>query len=1028
MNRKTVFPIFSAADQAAVQPILEAVKRRGFRVREKDAVPGRSAVVLLFLSKAFAADEELQRRFFAADSAGCAVIPVDLDGAEQNELVRSALMAKNTIAAQGRTAEELAARIGTADAPGGVRLPRILFAAALLLAIGAGLWIWRSRAPGDAVPQEAVPALAENELAAARRLGLTPEDLASIDSFTIVGDAHGQSRAHFTTDSSVNPGLRVYLDDLAYDSEQDGERRWYSTKDGHEFTLTHYDDLSVIELMPNLRSLSLVLVEADRMPSLKALQNLEVLRLENCRLGSLDWAAGSGTLYLYCRGCDIEDFSAVGSMSRLREAEFDLEEVSRADFSGAGAPSLHNVRMEGRGRLREIDLSGLAGCPLWELRLIDLPVRNLDFLSGQDGLQQLELCGLPALRSVEPLRELSALTWLWLLDLPNVNDLEPVGACRQLKDFNMNDMPQIRDLDFLTNCRSLQGVWLNNIDIEDLDFIESMSGNFGIRLSVSGRVGDWSALALDSFYGELRIRPENGSVAAILPYLADCKVGDLEIGNARDLDLAALPEVSSRLTLCDCPNLEDLSALEKKHTFSSLELRNLPRLRSLDGVQKIYYFGESENIFQCSLNIENCPRLEDWSALRGKRLGDIRLKRVFTLPDFGALRYSSRPLLRLESIPGITDLSCLDAVSEPEKLFFSFEIVDLHDLRDLGALRRFRGEYIAVMPELQDLAQALVDAKNFERCEIAYPAGGWDDDGYDEFTLLSLDELDTLSDAALGRVTSLCIAGDRLVDCDRYEVWDNWDGRRHHVVLFDRDSGEETEVGLGGYSDLSALSKLTGLRRLELYAMPLESLDGIQAFGELETLRVQNCPKLTDASAAFTLQGLRHFEVARSPLASIQGVQNCTELSRLFIYETKVRDLSPLRGMDFSASLGQGGFSLSVGGTDCDDYSPIEAIPAIDHLDLNGAHCERWPDLTQIGALRSLSAHGDDLTQEMLEGILRAHPELEELQIPYNRKLSDLTPLLEMENLRYVLISADMNKAAASLEGKNRGFELEIRD
>ena len=106
----------------------------------------------------------------------------------------------------------------------------------------------------------------------------------------------------------------------------------------------------------------------------------------------------------------------------------------------------------------------------------------------------------------------------------------------------------------------------------------------------------------------------------------------------------------------------------------------------------------------------------------------------------------------------------------------------------------------------------------------------------------------------------------------------------------------------------------------------------------------------------------------------------------------------------------------------------IEAIPAIDHLDLNGAHCERWPDLTQIGALRSLSAHGDDLTQEMLEGILRAHPELEELQIPYNRKLSDLTPLLEMENLRYVLISADMNKAAASLEGKNRGFELEIRD
>ena len=48
------------------------------------------------------------------------------------------------------------------------------------------------------------------------------------------------------------------------------------------------------------------------------------------------------------------------------------------------------------------------------------------------------------------------------------------------------------------------------------------------------------------------------------------------------------------------------------------------------------------------------------------------------------------------------------------------------------------------------------------------------------------------------------------------------------------------------------------------------------------------------------------------------------------------------------------------------------------------------------------------------------------LQIPYNNEITDLTPLLEMENLRYVLINRDMKQAAASLKGMDLPFELEI--
>ena len=419
MNKKTVWALFSAADGEAVRPILEALEKKGFRVKTGSA-PRRGGVALLFLSAAFAADEELQQRFFAADSAGCGIIPLDLDGAPQSELARSALIAKNAITAAGRTSDELAARVASADAFASERrrLPRLLLAAALLLVLGAGFWIWRSLLQKQESSGPSVPALSESSLAAARRLGLTPEDLAAIESFTVVGDAHGQSSAYFTTNSTVNPGLRVYLRDLAYDSEDDGGRRWYSTKDGHEFTLTHYDDLSVIELMPNLHSLTLVLVEADKLPELKALDNLDELRLENCRLGSLDWAAGSSVMTLFCRSCDIEDFSALGSMPRLREAVIELDAVRRADFSGAAATELRYLEITARGNLDEIGLSGFSASALRELTLEGLPLRDIAFLEGLEELEKLELKDLPQLRGIEPVASLSALDHLWMNELP----------------------------------------------------------------------------------------------------------------------------------------------------------------------------------------------------------------------------------------------------------------------------------------------------------------------------------------------------------------------------------------------------------------------------------------------------------------------------------------------------------------------------------------------------------------------------------------------------------------------------------
>ena len=57
---------------------------------------------------------------------------------------------------------------------------------------------------------------------------------------------------------------------------------------------------------------------------------------------------------------------------------------------------------------------------------------------------------------------------------------------------------------------------------------------------------------------------------------------------------------------------------------------------------------------------------------------------------------------------------------------------------------------------------------------------------------------------------------------------------------------------------------------------------------------------------------------------------------------------------------------------------------------------------------------------------VHAHPELRELWIPWNPGIKDLTPLLELEELQYVRVSADLKEAIASLDGKGIHFDFEI--
>ena len=428
------------------------------------------------------------------------------------------------------------------------------------------------------------------------------------------------------------------------------------------------------------------------------------------------------------------------------------------------------------------------------------------------------------------------------------------------------------------------------------------------------------------------------------------------LGRAADLDLGAIPADVMHLTLLECGFGRDLRALAGK-TLTVLELENIPRLTSLDGLQELGAFGQNGT---GSLSVSNCPRLSDWSALEGMSLNELRLAGVYSLPDFGSFVFHS---LRLDSLDWMEDLRCLDALDADYPGYTSFSLPGMGQIRDLSPIARVISHgSLEVPPQLEEQAQELQQQGKISYYSVVYPQGGWELDR-SELSLLSLDELNTLPNALLKRVTTLAVAGDTVYDPELFEVEYRWVDDGNFRCLVDRASGEETRIRGGAVEDLHMFSALTGLRRLFLCDQPLSSLDGIQALEALEELNLKYCPKLSDVSPVFAMQNLKNLDMRGTPVQSIQGVQNLFRLQWL------------------------------------ERNSRIEQL---------------W------------TGHAG-LNDELLERLVREHPELRRLNLAWNEDLTDLTPVLALQELEYLELSEDMYAALDSLPGGDLPFELSIQ-
>jgi len=437
-------------------------------------------------------------------------------------------------------------------------------------------------------------------------------------------------------------------------------------------------------------------------------------------------------------------------------------------------------------------------------------------------------------------------------------------------------------------------------------------------------------------------------------------------------------------------------------------------LKSLEGIENLSVFSERQSTFV--LEVYGCPRLTDWSALQDKHLDTLRLYGTYMVPDLSTFRTDN---LALDYV-NIEDLSCLEAIRTDSRI--NLEIYMPDEVNDLLPARNLTGMEIRVTPQFREVAQSYVDDHHYRTIYIEYPDHSWMNMLH-PFSLLSLDEIDTLPSSLLAKVESLYLAGDTVIDTEQYGVWQEWDWQANRNIWYFNEYGTEqrTEVRTGTLTDLSKISRLTGLKSLQILCQPLESLNGIDGMMKLEQVHIEDCDRLGDISRLFTLESLREIDIRNAPVQSIQGIQNLQRLTYLNLNNTNVTDILPLGECDLSFAQQQGGLSLTVQGNEpVQDLSPLDRIKTYGMMFMNERDAETWLPHMEGAHVREL--HINTLRSDMLPALNKI--ECENLQFD-NFALASLEEIDSLPPEMLEKIDALMIVGNQIYTGNNMGIQTE---
>lgn len=1052
--------LVSDTDLPGFLPVLEELSGLGKKLcigkkAKKKSILRRSSVVLAFLSEESSQDKSIQNAILYAHAKDIPVVPILKNGDTQLPgLLQPFLGASNAIFADRYEAKELAARLNESEylkmekptkaQKAAFRNGMIALILAALLIIGGAAFVLFGNGiarvrdliyPPTPTPEptpvptftpvpEPTSSLTNAQQTALEKWGMTEEDLLKIHDLVLIGGVKiARADRAVTNEYSFNPDAAVREE---WNDEDGSDHYFWLDGDygtpGEEVQMDENVDLSILPLMKNLYSLTLVSENITEIPDLTGFNKLREVNIYNCPLISLAFISDCHYLTtINLKQTKVADLSPLTACQKLNRLFFrdNADDPLLQSLEGFAPRGLLHLELYGCTALK--DCSPLSACSLLQSLNIDIgdSLTDFSFLGELKKLEELRIFDYGGRRNMD----LSSMENIGLLkkvelDSRGIRDVSFLAKQSKLSELRLNNCEDL-DLSCLRNCITLKHLFLDLDDLRDCSFLGSQSG---LDLCISTRrISDFSGLENVRAYFNLDLNIWDGfSADDLIPYIQECTTSQLGLCNVRNLDLAKLPNTIS-LRLCNA-DIKDLNGLGSIPRLTTIDLDYCRKLKTLDGLQ------DCKSVH--SVRISGCDALENVDALYSRTLSSLEWSRMAELlPDLSRIGYNHFISIRIDSVPLLENLDFLNSMTSDIR-FGDLVLNRLDNVQDLEPALNRTGTRLVYPSQLEEQLERVRTDKypDFKQIERGDDIGERLDVN---IQLHSIEDLDTMSDLKLSYVKDFRLYGGTVLQEDE-ESDDHWERNKVIPYVRNRDTDEERPAGEGTLDDFSKILKLKNLEQLDLSFQPLSSIEGIQELENLSGVTLQRNPNLEDVSPLFLLNGIEHLNIGGTKVSDISGIQNLRRLRGLHIYDTNITDLSVLKDVDYSYSSEEGGFDLNIDGLSIEDYSFLEAVPKWGWLSISMGDRKlakknmNWIDYVKNSEIRELEARNETFqTTEQLAAFLEAHPELECINLSWNNRLNDISPLLSHPGLKRVRVTKDMKKAIKSL-GDSQPFELKI--
>ena len=578
--------------------------------------------------------------------------------------------------------------------------------------------------------------------------------------------------------------------------------------------------------------------------------------------------------------------------------------------------------------------------------------------------QRIDLSGIREIISLEPLTELSDLTWLDISET-SIEDLSPVRNLNKLKVLRANST-LVEDISNLKYNITLEELEVANTTVEDLGVLASLRNLQKLNLA-NTQVNRLNNLKNCPNLIALNLSGTRIANVGILQDLPQLRFLDISNTAIRDLGpVGTLKDLQSlNISGTAVSNLQALSEMEslKELYCSNTSIRDLLPLKGNRRLSKIYcdHSGihdaeasafAAENRF--ALVIYDTEALKTWwrelpiywKALFSKQINvdsEPTTEQLHQIINLQELDLSGNAFVQnLLPVSRMTNLRSLN-ISNTE-IGFLQPIQGLANLQSLNISHT----YINDLKPLQDMV-------NLKYLNIM-------DTPVNDLSALANDSKIEVIDAdstTIGRsqVVALKESQRQVVVVYQTAALLNWWNSLDAIwqAIFRNAIGTQSET-----PSALELQQILDLRELEITPeYPVASINPLTSMMWLERLTINN-QSVSDLTPLYNKEFLVELNVQNNPVSNLKPLEGSTLLELLNIENTQVDDLGPLSKMNNLVTL-------NASGTSVKSLKPLSGLLKLENLFVNNTNVRSISPVEDIPSLKQLKIYNTKVKKRAVE-------------------------------------------------------------